>query len=357
LFDMNAAAAVPFPPGRLVASWQRDLARLDPQALWVVHLLVHRVEAPVAGHSLEPLDCLHEGLLRYLPAASAPEPGNCLADLAAPLHLDEQLLLRVLLSLQNLGLAQPSTTPGDPRPRWARTDLGSQALEAGGVRREGQARRVFHFIVANPDAETARFLPLEAPPLTPAEEPWSFRLAWLMEALEQPREWKERHGFPADATTLAAPGEAREPWESIVVAAHGWLSLLCVRSGAAGGETLQGFPVQPEGWTLKLHQPVLRLGPEWAELLPELAAAPTLDEWRQSWKQWTQPRSLPAAEVDACRLEEAGLTLRVTPPPALLERLRAARSDALKGDAWLLAGRDRVRRLLRVEIVERTAGS
>ena len=49
-----------------------------------------------------------------------------------------------------------------------------------------------------------------------------------------------------------------------------------------------------------------------------------------------------------------GIHLRVAPPARLLERLRAARSDALKGEAWLLAGEGPVRRAAVVELVEAT---
>src|SRR5262245_55723836 len=196
---MNAAAAVSLPSGRIVAGWQRDLSRLEPRALWVLHLLVHRVEAPVVGRSLLPLDCLQQGLLRYLPAS--PEAGTSLRELAAPLHLDEQLLHRVLLSLESLGLARNSSSSESGR-RWARTERGTQTLEEGGVREERRARRVFHFTVATPDADTARFLPLEVPPLTPPGEPWPFRLEWLTASFQQPAEWKKRWSFPADATAL-----------------------------------------------------------------------------------------------------------------------------------------------------------
>src|SRR5262249_11248125 len=160
------------------------------------------------------------------------------------------------LSLESLGLARNSSS-GESCRRWARTERGTQTLEEGGVREERRARRVFHFTVATPDADAARVLPLEAPPLTPPREPWPFLLALLTESFERRAEWKKRWGFPADATTLASLSDAGEPWEGVVVAAHGWLSLLCVRSvNEQGVETLQGFPVQPEGWTLKLHQPV-----------------------------------------------------------------------------------------------------
>jgi hypothetical protein len=44
--------------------------------------------------------------------------------------------------------------------------------------------------------------------------------------------------------------------------------------------------------------------------------------------------------------------LRVLAPGRLIDRLRAARSDALKNEAWLLAGTGRLRAAAVIELVE-----
>ena len=76
----------------------------------------------------------------------------------------------------------------------------------------------------------------------------------------------------------------------------------------------------------------------------------------QAWRAWCQPRNLPQAECDACRLERQDYRLRVEAGKPLIERLRAARSDALKGEAWLLAGESRLRAAALVDIVEAGTG-
>jgi len=78
----------------------------------------------------------------------------------------------------------------------------------------------------------------------------------------------------------------------------------------------------------------------------------SLDHWRHAWRAWCHPRGLPVAEVDACILERQGCRLRVTAVPRLIERLRTARSDVFKGEAWLLAGTGRLRAAAQVELVE-----
>ena len=65
---------------------------------------------------------------------------------------------------------------------------------------------------------------------------------------------------------------------------------------------------------------------------------------------------LPAPEAAACTLERQGVQLRVTAPKRLVERLRAARGDAMKGEAWLLAGSSSLQTAALIEVVESGAG-
>jgi hypothetical protein len=103
---------------------------------------------------------------------------------------------------------------------------------------------------------------------------------------------------------------------------------------------------------LQTNEPAFVLGGEGADALPELRQTPDVEAWRRMWRQWCEQRNFPRGEADACVLEPAGAVVRVRPPGRLLERLRAQRSDALKGEAWLLAGEGRVRAAARLEVVE-----
>jgi hypothetical protein len=126
--------------------------------------------------------------------------------------------------------------------------------------------------------------------------------------------------------------------------------LALVEVAARSGTLLLGFPVRPDGWTLG-REPVLSW-PDGADRLGALGADPGLESWRLAWQLWCQQRSLPGNDVEACRLEVVGHRLRVQASTRLVERLRSARSDALKGEAWLLAGTGRVRPALLIELVE-----
>ena len=70
-------------------------------------------------------------------------------------------------------------------------------------------------------------------------------------------------------------------------------------------------------------------------MLPELAVEPSPDAWRQAWLAWCQARGLPVEEASTCQLQCEDYRLRVTASARFLDRLRAARSEALKGEAWL----------------------
>jgi hypothetical protein len=89
----------------------------------------------------------------------------------------------------------------------------------------------------------------------------------------------------------------------------------------------------------------------WQEIFPELGEEPSEETWRLAWRAWCEQRALPAAEAAACSVERKGERLRLTAPGALVERLRAARSDVLKGETWLLAGEGRIRPAALVELV------
>jgi hypothetical protein len=173
----------------------------------------------------------------------------------------------------------------------------------------------------------------------------------LEACVRQTPEWKARYQFPTDVEAVLPP-RAEEPdatdWRRVVLDSPQQLAFVFIRP--AGGETLLGFLVQPEGWALE-REPALRLDEGWQEALPDLAEEPAMEAWRQSWQEWSHPRGLPANEVEACRLERVDHRLLVRAPPRLIERLRTTRSDAVKGESWLLAGSGRTRTAAQIELL------
>src|SRR5436309_2687377 len=103
---MTAAHPPTWPSSRVLAGWWPQLDRFRPRSLWLSHLLLPRVEAPVAvarPAAQERLDRL------LLEALSGPLllPGEATAaGLAALLRLDAQVLRRLLAGLERAGLVQ-----------------------------------------------------------------------------------------------------------------------------------------------------------------------------------------------------------------------------------------------------------
>jgi hypothetical protein len=330
---MTSAHSFPWPGSRVLAGWWPTLQRWHPRALWLHHLLLHHLDAPVAVSHSPALDELHRLLLESL------VPGSELGALAASLSLDVPLLSRLLAELRAAGLVQ------EQDGQWAQTDAGRQAGSSPQGVCTTQERRKLYFTQGDARHPGVRFLPLDHPPsplpLSSSEgaawaeqlEGWQFDLRELQECLGRDPAWKQAHGFPADVHSLAGGGEA---WQRVVLDRAESVTVACLVTEEQ--DRLLGFSVQPAGWQLHGERPVLALGPAWGEALPELADPVSLEEWRQAWRAWGQPRGLPPGEIEACHLEPHGVRLRVQAPRPLVERLRGARSDALKGEAWLLAG-------------------
>lgn len=331
---MSAAASTArggesWPGGRILAGWWPALARWQPRSLWLQHLLLHRVEALVNVSRGPVLERLNRLLLETLAANTLDRLG-----------LEPGLVAQLLVELESARLVQ--RTPGSP---WQLTPTGRAALGEPRAVCTTPERRVFYFTEGQTQHPGVRFLPLEAAPTQPWPdvEKWSFDIRLLNDCVAQAPEWKQRQCFPVEVTGLAGtPGD----WRGVIVDRPEQLFVVLVLTPS--GEWL-GFPVQPSSWQLQAERPVLRL----AKPLPELTAEPTLEEWRQAWRNWGQPRSLPVGELEACQLERVEARLRVCAPRPLVDRLRSARSDAIKGEAWLLAGTaDRTRVAAQVELVE-----
>jgi hypothetical protein len=231
---------------------------------------------------------------------------------------------------------------------WQMTPAGRHALETGELSHAIEERRTFAFVDNSALGRPPHFLPLgNCSPVADASGSLpSFDIASLEACIRQTPEWKARYRFPADVEALLPPQAGEPPatnWRRAIVDAVQAHSLAFLHlSATTGAPRLLGFPVRPEGWTLDT-QPLLTLTEGWEEALPDLNAEPSPELWRRAWQEWSQPRSLPPAEVEACRLERVDHRLVVHAPPRLIDRLRAARSDAVKQEAWLLAGDGRTR--------------
>jgi hypothetical protein len=335
------------PGGRVLAGWWRQIGQESHgpvRALWFAHLLLHHVESLFEVRSDAGLDPVGRVLLHALALA----PARTVPDLDASLHLGAAVLHRLLGDLHAVGLARP-VGPAE----WALTDAGRSARGQKGVSRTEEQRRVLHFVEDRPSGERAprppHFLNLNAhgPSPWPAGEGWQFDPAVVEGCLEQPEAWKERYGFPRDLIRLL--GFQPDQWRRVILDRPEHLAALLVLSGDGPGR-LAGYAVRPESWVLHSGTPAFALADGWDAVFPDLVAEPP-GLWEQAWRAWCQPRALPAGEVEACTARRDGHLVRVQAPAKLFERLKAARSDAVKGEAWLVAGSGAIRPVALVELV------
>jgi hypothetical protein len=220
-----------------------------------------------------------------------------------------------------------------------------------------EERRAFRFVESEQAEQPPQYLRLlNHPAVAPwsVAEGWHFEVGRLHECLQRSAAWKDQHGFPREVQAAVAAGQAATSslptdWKQIIVDRPEHLAALLALVSADGDkERLLGFAIRAEGWELQTNEPALVVAEDWRATFPDLAREPALELWQQAWRGWCQPRGMPPTEVEACRLERHGVQLHVTASSRLIERLRAARSDALKGDAWLLAGKSRLRMAARV---------
>ncbi|HXG13233.1 MAG TPA: hypothetical protein VNK04_25975 [Gemmataceae bacterium] len=380
---MTVAGPLVFPGSRVLAGWWQLLAPFQPQALWVAHLLLHRVEALACVSRPRSLDRFARLVLQALTLGHE----RTLPALEDRLHLGRQTLYQVLRRLQQEGLVQPG-----PSGEWQPTGLGRHALERDEYPAVGHERRRFYFVHSSAAGRKPHFLDLpdaiSAPCVAPDD--WAFDVGILQACVRQPAEWKRRWGFPLDveevhtiprvgppadaleggpdpnagaaadepaaALGLPFPTPIPEPpaWQRVIV---DWpehlLSALVLVAPGSGGERLLGFAAHTEGWVLQAERPAFRLGEDWAEVFPELTEE-SPEIWQQAWRAWCQQRKLPLAEVEACTLQRHGHRLRVGAGKRLIDRLQAVRSQALRGEVWLLAGSGRIRPAAQLELVSLT---
>jgi hypothetical protein len=359
-FSHPVPAASPPPQGPAEDSWA--LIRggpsggypLRPRSLWLYHLLLHHVEALVGVFCPEPEQRLSRLLLEALVSpAFALRCQPATTALARHLHMDPQFLHRLLSDLANAGLARARG-----EGVWELTEAGQKALARDDAGLSLRERRGFFFSEGPETHPGPRFLPLEDPATWPLPEPedWQFDVGLLRDCVRQPTEWKQRQGFPLGVeevvTGAGADQPGTEPWRQVVVDRPEQTFVLFALAGEGADERLVGLTVVPGSWQLQLERPVLSLGPGWREALPELAADTTQEDWRRAWRDWGQSRNLPPADLEACHLEDRGLALRVRAPQPLAERLLSSRNEFVRGETWLVAGEDQVRRLTLIDLAE-----
>jgi hypothetical protein len=380
---MTGPSSLAFPGSRKLAGWWRQLAPFRPQALWVGHLALHEVEALVRVAQSSPLDPFTLLVLKGLALADFDAPpalqsgDEAVHRLNDSLHLGRQVVRRVLEGLQAEGLVESA-----PHGTWLVSPLGRQALETRHIPHPRLMRRTFHFVdhqsgTGAGDRLWPHFLALHNSsgiPWPPADG-LTFDVRVLEACLRQPPEWKQKHGFPLDVQEIlglsaeggkgavgtggtdpgipAAGPLAVPPWQAVILDRPEWvLAVILVAAGPNGIPQLVGLPVRQDGWVLQAASPLFTLAGDWQEVFPELGEEPTPEAWRQAWRTWCEQRTLSAAEADACGLERRGERLRVAAPPSMVERLRAMRSDVLKGETWLLAGEGQIRAAVLVELTE-----
>lgn len=326
---MSTERAWPFPASRPLANWWRQLTRWQPCSLWIAHLLLHRIEALVTVQQSCLLDPFDRLVLKAIPLSSR------LDELAGQLRLGRQHLTQVVRGLQAAGLVTD---------QWGLTPLGQEAVTAGQYDRATRERRSFTFLHHDPPGPPPHFLSLTGDPATPwpADADWSFDPAVLEACIRRSDEWKGRVGFPLDVRNLVRLDGGAEALERLVIDRPEKLPTVLILTG----DRLIGFPMKEDGWSLQSEAPLFELV-EWQEAFPELAE-PSAEEWHSAWDEWCQSRKLTIE--GPIELHTEGHLLRVKSSQPLREQF-GKRSDVLKGEAWLLAGRGRVRRGVVVEIM------
>jgi hypothetical protein len=322
-------------------AWWRELADLRPQRLWISHLRLHFVEALATVTHHRPLSPLSAPLLRLLAVQESATP----ATLARELGLQPQVLHRWLAELATTGLACNN------QGRWSLTVAGQQAVQTGEQSSTSCERRRFAFVDRGDENLESHYLRV-APSGTGIPVSGTFDPALLPASVQKSDDWKVRNRFPLDVSDILLPlGDPPDP--NRVVLDHGEqvaVALVEPESPSAAGRHLVGFVVKIPGWSLQRQAPFLELGGEFEEVFPHLPQGLPAALWTEAWRTWCLPRGLPRAEVEDCQTDFQGHELHVLAPARLVERLKAANSDAIKGEAWLLAGTGSTRAAARIDL-------
>jgi hypothetical protein len=353
---MTAAPALAFPASKALAGWWRHLAPYKPSSIWIAHLVLHRVEAPVIAQQPSPVDSLGLFVLK----AVAVTPGATASTIAELLDLPAGFVRQVLNNL-----AADHLVYENPDSSWAATASGAEAIEHGIYTRAEFQRRPFYFVETEQAAPPQYLHLLNHPAMTDwhAHDAWRFDVNVLHNCLAEPVQWKTQRRFPDDVLRVAAlvcaetsRPAARADWQSIILdQPRHLLALLMTVGQHSNAQELLGFAIQQESLALKHDTPAFQLSAPWQQVFPALAQDPSLDQWRQAWHDWCRPRGLLLPEGENCPLERRGFKLRATLSNHLISKLRDIHSEVLHGDTWLLAGSGRTRAAATVQIVEQAS--
>jgi len=350
---MTEPVAASFPGSQVLAGWWRDLGIHHPQSLWVAYVVLHRVEASIRASTVVTLDRIRALLLRFLTLEPPPQAGESLDALS----LKTSFLVGMLQ-----GLARDGLILREEDGNWRPTLAGTRAAAEGKYEQAQEKRRVFAFLTALDGGKPHFVNLLEAAEVAgsiPAFEP-GFDPAEYHACFTQTFEWKRRHGFPENVTSTPSFSGGTElsasslsDWRRILVDHASQAVMALVQTVDAKGMTgMLGFWIDPRGWVLHSARPAVRWRDGWREVFPGLDDEVPTEVWRKTWNEWCHLRGLPVADVERCRLIAPDHRLIVYASRRLIERLKALRSDALKGEAWLLAGEGAVRRAALLEVIE-----
>ncbi len=363
---MTTVSSLAFPGSKTLAGWWRQLAAHQPRAFGVGYLFIHRVEVPVSLARLRKIDRFVQLLLQALDretARAGPNRGgegpDLLARLESRLHLGRQALFQVLRSVQAEEL-----TLDNPPGSWQLTAKGRLALAHGEYPIEAFERRVLCFL-ERWDESGARLQPPHFVNLRGnAGQAWSgadscpFEIGLVRDTLQQAKEWKTRFGFPLEIlqirdTSLPAgedgPGNPAA-WQRVIVDRPERLLVAWALVPGPANSCLRAFSARQDGWALQTAEPLLHVAEGWEELFPTLAVEPDRNMLQKAWQAWAKSRGIGEADAAACSLALTGHRLEVHTGHNVLERLKKAKSDVFKGDAWLLIGEGHIRTAVQLQV-------
>ncbi len=330
--------ALSFPGSREIAGLWQQLGSLQPQTLWIGHLFLHHLDAPVVTRQDRHLDPMDFSALHAL-QVSGPMTLDALDHL---LGLGRPLLSRLLDDVSARGLLVKAA-----EGRWRLTAAGEAATRSNTGEHEAVYRQALHFVDRCPNFPP-HYLALNHTPCSPrlADTASEFPIEALHALFAQPPEWRARHRLPSDwVRVLPFEVTSQASKEGVVLHRAEWLPLVLV-----GGEQWLGFALDPTHWKLEEPRPVFTLGlAEAKEAFGALIAEPSPEAWKMAWTQASLSLGIRAEEAGQCRLVVNGCRLQVTPPPHWVERIRAMSSR--HEEHWLLAGSGPLRRAARLDVI------
>lgn len=311
---MTVASPWCFPDLRTVASWRRAH---PSAAAWLACLRIQHVEALVDCADILPLGPVERAVL----AVFSTQASSTRAEVDDKLHLGPTLLAQVLRRL-----VESDLIVSNDQDKLSLTALGREACVQGNHRR--RERRRFAFV--DRPAQAPHYLALRAEAGLPAAAA-PFDPAQLAHCIRQPVEWKQRHGFPTEATGVVRDG----PRAFVLVYA---CDLPVFLQDQGDGLTAHSFTADGALGSV----PVFQLERNWREVLPQLEQTWSVEHARAGWDDWRQTVGMQdlAAEVSL----SAG-KLVVRSPDA--DKVRTH----LDGCPWALVGADNIRQLMPLEVL------